>query len=80
MNISSTDHFGFDVALQHLSAGKRVSNADWVEKGTHVITFFPKPESNMTDPFLYIRTAEGKQIPWMITHMDLFSKNWFLIE
>lgn len=40
----------------------------------------PDPHSKMTEPYIYLRTAEGGFIPWNCSQADLLASDWEVIR
>ena len=40
----------------------------------------PDAHSNMTLPYIYMRTVTGDLVPWLASQTDLLSSDWALAE
>lgn len=69
---------GFDVALDLLKAGSRLARDGWNGKGMWIAVQRPGERSNMTLPFIYMRTAQGDFVPWLASQTDILAEDWRL--
>lgn len=63
-------------AVEHLNAGGRVSRAGWNGKGMWLELQKPDAGSKMTEPYVYMKTAQGGLIPWLCSQADLLALDW----
>ena len=68
----------FGWALSELKGGKQIARKGWNGKGQWVEMQVPTPESKMTQPYLYIRTTDGKLVPWVASQTDILSDDWVI--
>ena len=40
----------------------------------------PDAHSKMTEPYVYMRTAQGGLIPWLCSQADLLANDWEVAE
>jgi hypothetical protein len=78
---------GFSIALGKLLEGDRVCRAGWNGKGMHLRVIQghewdedDKESDVETGPFIAIKTADNKLIPWVPSQADLFAVDWQVIE
>jgi len=71
--------FSFSAALQFLKDGKLVSRLGWNGKNQTIAAQFPDENSKMSLPYLYIKTVDGNQVPWLASQTDIMSDDWFLV-
>ncbi len=71
---------GFEDALSWLKGGYRVRRAGWNGKGMWVEMQRPDEHSKMTLPYLYMSTATGDLVPWLISQTDALSDDWEIVE
>lgn len=66
--------FGF--ALNKLWSGAQVFRQKWNGKGMYLKLQIPDHGSKMTQPYIYIRTADNQLVPWVASQSDLLSHDW----
>jgi hypothetical protein len=65
----------FAGALDALLAGKSVSRTGW--NAHHQLTLqVPDEHSKMTQPYIYMTTAQGARVPWVASQTDLLATDW----
>ena len=69
----------FSEALEHCKNGASIARSGWNGKGMHVAMQEPTPQSKMTLPYLYMQTAQGDLVPWLVSQTDLLSDDWTLV-
>jgi hypothetical protein len=74
--MESTD-FGY--AIRHLKTGSRVSRTGWNGKGMWLHMQTPDEHSKMQLPYIYMKTADDKLVPWLASQTDLLSDDWELV-
>lgn len=67
----------FGWALELLSLGKQVARSGWNGKGMFLELQTPDEHSKMGLPYIYIRTTEGKLVPWTASQTDLLAEDWY---
>lgn len=67
-------------AVNQLWDGKRVTRSGWNGKGMYLALQVPDPQSKMTLPYVYMRTASGGLVPWLCSQSDLLAGDWDLAE
>jgi len=40
----------------------------------------PDEHSKMTEPYLYIRTAQGGLMPWVTSQADVLAEDWMILR
>lgn len=75
--MSGPVEIGQAVALMRL--GLRVQRAGWNGKGMWLALQVPTPQSKMTEPYVYMRTAQGGLIPWLCSQADLLADDWQVV-
>ena len=68
----------FSEALRLLKEGYSVYRKGWNGKGMWVQLQTPDEDSKMSLPYIFMRTAQGELIPWVISHSDLLSDDWVI--
>ena len=67
-------------AVSQLKAGHGVRRAGWNGKGMWLKLQKPDESSKMTEPFVYMYTAQGGLIPWLCSQADLLAEDWELAD
>lgn len=80
----------FGEALKELNKGKRVARKGWnarnmwlwlIKEWQGELNTFPNPFTYLeTLPFIVIKTAEGKLVPWIASQTDILANDWKVIE
>jgi len=68
--------FGFGLALESLKSGHRVARSGWNGKGMWLHLQTPDEGSKMSLPYIYMKTADNKLVPWLASQTDLLSEDW----
>lgn len=48
----------------------------WNGKGMWIALQIPDQASFMTLPYIYMRTVDGKFVPWLASQTDLLAEDW----
>lgn len=67
----------FETALTLLKNGQLIFRAGWNGKGMWLKIQKPDSKSLMSLPYIYMKTAGGELVPWVASHSDLLSTDWF---
>ena len=70
--------FDFGEAIKALKAGGRVARAGWNGKGMWLELQVPDEHSKMSLPYIYMKTADGKLVPWLASQTDVLATDWSL--
>lgn len=70
----------FGLALHNLKMGKKVSRTGWNGKGMWIHLQTPDAHSKMSLPYIYMRTADAKLVPWLASQTDVLAIDWQLVE
>ena len=73
------DH-DFGWALKKLLDGCLVQRSGWNGKGMWVRIRQPSAGSDMTAPYIYMRTARAELVPWVASQADILSHDWEVIR
>lgn len=73
---ATTGEFDFGLALDALRGGRRVSRNGWNGKGMWLDLQAPDADSKMTQPYIFMRTADGSLVPWVASQTDLLARDW----
>lgn len=72
--------FGIGHAVKEMRDGKRVRRTGWNGKGMWLALQTPDAQSKMSEPYVYLRTAQGTLIPWNCSQADLLAMDWEMAE
>ena len=67
-------------AVDKLREGFRVCRSGWNGKGMWLHVQLPDEHSRMTEPYVYMKNAQGGLIPWLASQGDLLAEDWELVE
>lgn len=84
--------FGFDAAIQHLKAGRKVKRLGWNGKNQYVMlaymqncimsdgTVIQDPEhEQIGSKFLMFVGTSGYQCGWLASQSDILAEDWVLV-
>ena len=69
----------FGEAIENLKAGNKVARAGWNGKGMWLNLQVPDEHSKMSLPYIYMFTADQKQVPWLASQTDVLSEDWMVL-
>jgi len=69
----------FGQALNALKTGCAVSRQGWNGKGMWLRLQRPDEHSKMTLPYIYMKTADDKLVPWLASQTDLLAEDWWIV-
>lgn len=83
--------FGFSGALVALKQGRLLSRWVWCRKDIDMYIRLVKdtdydvnhailPDSRIVLPWIGMKTADAKFVPWTPSQVDILSEDWFIIE
>jgi hypothetical protein len=67
---------GIGWAVEQLKNDKCVRRSGWNGKGMYLRLQNPSVDSEMSVPYIYMRTAQGDLVPWLCSQTDLLSDDW----
>lgn len=70
----------FGQAIEALKSGKRVARTGWNGKGMWLELQRPDAHSKMTLPYIYMKTADNNNVPWLASQTDMLSEDWVVVE
>jgi hypothetical protein len=70
----------FGEALELLKKGRAVSRMGWNGRGMWIKLQTPDAHSKMSLPYLYMRTVDGKLVPWLASQTDMLASDWIIVE
>lgn len=63
-------------AVKHMREGGKVARQGWNGKNMWLALQEPDAHSKMTLPYVYMRTAQGDNVPWLCSQTDLLATDW----
>jgi hypothetical protein len=69
----------FGEAIKNLKDGSRVARAGWNGKGMWLALQVPDAHSKMSLPYIYMKTADDKLVPWLASQTDMLAVDWELV-
>jgi hypothetical protein len=73
------EEFNFEMALGLLKNGAKIARTGWNGKDMYLELQTPDEHSKMGLPYIYIKTVQDKLVPWIASHGDLLSDDWFVV-
>lgn len=70
----------FGYALDRLNAGVKVARSGWNGKGMWLGLQRPDANSKMTLPYIYMKTADDKMVPWLASQSDVLAEDWLRVD
>lgn len=67
-------------AVHHLREGRKICRAGWNGKDMWLALQVPDAHSEMTEPYVYMKTAQNGLIPWLCSQADLLATDWQVVE
>ncbi len=68
--------FDFGIAIDLLKQNRKVSRSGWNGKGMWLALQVPDENSKMSLPYIYMKTADNKLIPWLASQTDILAEDW----
>ena len=75
MNIAEK-RLDFGLALVILKRGGKMAREGWNGKGMWLMLQRPDAYSKMTLPYIYMKTADNQQVPWLASQTDMLAEDW----
>lgn len=70
----------FGGAIRAMKEGARVARAGWNGKGMWLNLQVPDANSKMTLPYIYMKTADDQQVPWLASQTDMLAEDWCILD
>lgn len=76
----------FSQALDQLKSGERVARSGWNGKGMFIFlverwTYTDGKQDNYPNlPFIAMKTADGKVVPWLASQTDVLAEDWSIVQ
>ncbi len=77
---------GFGWSLKELHDGKQVTRPGWNGKGMFLFlisnwTYTDGKQDNYPNlPFIAMKTADNKVVPWLASQTDILANDWMIFE
>ena len=86
-----TTGMSFGLAVEAVKKGKKIARAGWNGKGMLLIYIFPYINDQYTiieksgivgtlAPYLAMKTADNKLVPWLASQTDILADDWCILE
>lgn len=69
---------GIGWAVKQMRNGSKVARLGWNGKDMYLALQVPDEHSKMSLPYVYIKTVDGKLVPWLCSQTDLLAMDWFI--
>ena len=78
----------FETALANLKKGIRVARKGWNGKGMWIMLCIPDGDYTILKdektygrlPYIYMKTADEKLVPWNASQIDVLADDWYFID
>jgi len=70
--------YGIGLAVGAMFHGHKVARKGWNGKGMWLALQEPDTNSKMSLPYVYMKTADGKLVPWFCSQSDLLTTDWII--
>lgn len=70
----------FGQALEALKQGKKVAREGWNGKGMYLSLQIPDDASMNKQSYIFIVPGENQRVPWVASHPDMLSEDWFEVN
>lgn len=67
-------------AIKQLWDGQKVRRSGWNGKGMWLALQVPDENSKMSLPYVYMKTADGKLVPWLCSQSDFLAVDWEIAD
>ena len=67
-------------AVKEMWNGRKVRRSGWNGKGMWLALQVPDEHSKMSLPYVYMKTADNKLVPWLCSQTDLLATDWESVE
>lgn len=66
----------FGWAVEQIKDGKAVARKGWNGKNMYIAGKFPDENSKITLPYIFMKTADDKLVPWLASQSDILAEDW----
>lgn len=70
----------FGSAIKALKSGYKVAREGWNGKNMWINLQVPDEHSKMSLPYIYMFTADKKQVPWLASQTDILAEDWTVVQ
>lgn len=78
----------FGTAIANLKLGLKVARQGWNGKGMFLMLCTPEGSYTLEStgktyerlPYIYMKTADDKLIPWLASQTDVLAEDWQVVE
>ena len=67
-------------AISYMRGGHKVYRRGWNGKGMWLALQVPDENSKMSLPYVYMKTADNKLVPWLCSQTDLLADDWEALD
>lgn len=67
-------------AILEIHRGKKLMRRSWNGKGMHISIQYPDLGSKMSQPYIYMKTADNQLVPWTASQSDLLACDWAVVR
>lgn len=71
-----TPRQGIGWAIKQMQHGLKVRRQGWNGRGMWIELQLPDITSKMTQPYVYMKTADNHLVPWLCSQTDLLAMDW----
>ena len=77
----ASNAYGMDFgdAIRCLKRGQRVQRHGWNGKGMWLELQTPDAHSKMSLPYIFMKTADNKFVPWLASQTDVLGDDWRVV-
>jgi len=68
--------FGIGQVVEGLREKKLFARSGWNGRGMSIELQVPDEHSKMSLPYVFMRTVDGKLVPWLCSQTDLLATDW----
>jgi len=76
--VNNMESNGIGWAVKQMRNGSKVARLGWNGKDMYLALQVPDEHSKMSLPYVYIKTVDGKLVPWLCSQTDLLAMDWFI--
>lgn len=58
----------------------KVCRSGWNGKGMYISLQMPDLNSKMSLPYIYMKTADDKLVPWLASQTDILAEDWEILS
>jgi len=69
----------FGHAIVAMQAGEPVCRRGWNGRGMYLEIQTPDEHSKMDLPYIYMKTVDGKLVPWLASQTDMLANDWMVL-